>query len=75
MKSMTVPPDFLALHKSGLELMMTNKKIYESVKEVKIVGLRTVMALEQFAKTRKETAELLSNFADMVKKYTDKYNI
>lgn len=73
MKSMIVPPDFVATHKRGLELMMINKIIYESIKDVKTDALRAIIALERYAKVRTETAELLLNFANLAEKYTEKY--
>ncbi|NOY35390.1 MAG: hypothetical protein GXP44_00460 [bacterium] len=69
MKSVVVPSDFKDLHKKGVELLMASKKIDESMKEIAVDPLKSILAIQQYAKVKKEIAETLTGFAGLIKKY------
>ncbi len=69
MKNISVPSNFKDLHKKGVELLMANKKIDESMKEIEVDPLKSVLAIQQYVKVKKGIAETLTGFAGLIKKY------
>jgi len=69
MKKTAVPAKFKSLHKRVVELLMANGKIDESMKEVAVDPLKTILAVQQYAKVKEEMAETLISLADLIKKY------
>jgi len=70
MKNVVAPSDFLAIHKREIELFIATKKVYESVKEIDNDPLKTVLALQQNEKIRKEMKNLIINFMNLVQKHS-----
>lgn len=71
MKKVVAPSDFLAIHKKEIELFMATKKVYESIKEIDKDPLKTVIAIQQYEKIRKETSELTVSFLGLVQKHSE----
>ena len=69
MKNIAVPSGFADLHKKGVELLMANKKIDESMKEISVDPLKAILAIQQYASVKKRMADTLTEFANLIKKY------
>ncbi|MFC1756789.1 hypothetical protein ACFLZC_01355 [Patescibacteria group bacterium] len=69
MQKITIPTDFLEIHKREVELFIATKKVYESVKEINNDPLKTVLALQENQKIREEVVQLLKDFINLVEEH------
>lgn len=69
LKQITVPSDFAATHKRGVEIFLGLHKTYEGLRNIKNDPLKALVALQENMKLRDELIILLQNFADQTKKY------
>jgi len=61
-RAMTVPSDFLLLHKKATELTMATVNVYENVKKIDNAPLRVIIAIEQNDNVKKEFEKLIVDF-------------
>jgi hypothetical protein len=69
LKVIEAPSDFLEFHKREAELITSLKIVYENIKEINTDPLKTILALQEYPKIRKEMWELTQNFANIAQKY------
>lgn len=61
-KMITVPSDFLLLHKKATELTIATVNVYENVKKIDSDPLRVIIAIEQNDNIKKEFEKLTNDF-------------
>lgn len=69
LKNLVIPSDFLSVHKKKIELLMSTKRICESVKEIDKDPLKTIFGLQQYGKIEKESEDFLTGFSNLIQKY------
>jgi len=70
-KEIVVPSDFLQIHKKGVELLMAEKKIFETIKEINKDPFKTLLGMQEGEKIIKELGDLFVQFNNMVETYRE----